>query len=116
LTGPISGPPAPDGSKHAAIIHGPGNGISQAFTADSGTYQIALDGVLRRGGVAGTLHISIDGKRVHTILALDFKSDWRRFETPNVALTNGKHTLTFTLEGTGDIQVLIDNVGIERIP
>jgi len=116
LTGPISGPPAPDGSKHAAIIHGPGNGISQAFTADSGTYQVALDGALRRGGVAGTLHISIDGKRVHAITPAEFKRDWRRFVIPDITLTDGRHTLTFTLEGTGDIQVLIDNVGIERIP
>jgi len=116
LTGPISGPPAPDGSKHAAIIHGPGNGISQAFTADSGTYRIALDGVLRRGGVAGTLHISIDGERVHAITPAEFRRDWRRYVIPDITLTDGRHTLTFTLEGTGDIQVLIDNVGIERIP
>ncbi|MEY3763957.1 MAG: hypothetical protein RLZ42_617 [Armatimonadota bacterium] len=116
LTGPISGPPAPDGSKHAAIIHGPRNGISQTFTADAGMYQIALDGVLRRGGVAGTLHISIDGKRVHAITPAEFKRDWRRFVIPDITLTDGRHTLTFTLEGTGDIQVLIDNVGIERIP
>jgi hypothetical protein len=116
LTGPISGPPAPDGSKHAAIIHGPRNGISQTFTADSGTYQLALDGVLRRGGVAGTLHISIDGKRVHAITPAEFKRDWRRFVIPDITLTDGRHTLTFTLEGAGDIQVLIDNVGIERIP
>jgi len=116
LTGPISGPPAPDGSKHAAIIHGPGNGISQTFTADSGIYKFALDGVLRRGGNAGTLHISIDGKRVHTIAPAEFKRDWRRLVTPDIKLADGRHTLTFTLEGAGDIQVLIDNVVIERIP
>ena len=116
LTGPISAPPAPDSSKHAAIIHGPGNGISQAFSCDDGRYRLSMDGVLRRGGSAGTLHILIDGIRVHTIVAPKFKSDWQRFETPDINLTNGKHTLALTLDGTGDIQVLVDNIGIVRIP
>lgn len=116
LTGPISGPPAPDGTKHAAIIHGPRNGISQAFTADAGKYQISLDGVLRRGGVAGTLYISIDGQRIHSITPSDFKPEWRRFATPEIVLAAGRHTLDFTLDGTGDIQVLLDNVGIQRVP
>ena len=113
LTGPISAPPAPDGTRHSGFIRGAGNGISQSINFDKGNYTVSFDTVRRRGysPISTPLTVSIDGAPVYTVDASRITDAWGSYTSPIFAVTSGAHTLAFTL-GAGDGMDLIDNVVI----
>jgi peptidoglycan/xylan/chitin deacetylase (PgdA/CDA1 family) len=113
IAGVIGAPPAPDGTRHAAFIHGIGNGISQSVVFDKGNYEVSFDVVTRRGTFAVPLIVAIDGKQVFALEAAKILKDWNRYTSPMFAVDSGVHTLAFTLGEGPDGHVLMDNVVIK---
>jgi len=106
----IGAPPAPDGSRHGAFIHGIGNGISQSVVFDKGNYEVSFDVVMRRGTFGAPLIVSIDGKEVFVLKADKIMKNWTRYTSPVFPVEAGAHMLGFTLGKGSAGHNLIDNV------
>jgi len=113
LTGPISAPPAPDGTRHCGFIRGVGDGFSQPINFDTGKYTLSFDVVKRRGygGTAVALVVTIDEAPVLTVDGGKIGDVWSRCSSEPFAVVAGAHTLAFT-NGEGEGMNLIDNVQI----
>jgi hypothetical protein len=116
IAGVIGAGPAPDGTRHAAFIHGSvGNGISQSVVFDKGNYEVSFDVVMRRGTFGAPLIVSIDGKQVFALEAAKITKDWNSYTSPKFPVESGTHTLAFTLGEGPDGHNLIDNVAVRRL-
>jgi len=113
LAGPITAPPAPDGTRHAAFIRGPGNRIAQAVTFDEGRYTVRFDLVKRRGYSPRStpLAVTLDGAPVLALEPEQISDQWQRYTSPPFTATAGVHTLAFVL-GAGDGMDLVDAVSV----
>ena len=114
LTGPISAPPAPDGTRHSGFIRGAGSSISQTINFDKGNYTASFDAVKRSGysPTASPLAVTMDGKPLLTLDASQLSEAWGSYTSPVFAVTSGAHTLAFTI-GEGEGMDLIDNVEVK---
>jgi peptidoglycan/xylan/chitin deacetylase (PgdA/CDA1 family) len=115
--GPIFAPPAPDGTRHSAFIRGAGNGISQSITFDQGRYTVRFDVVKRNGysPTASPMTVSIDGTPVLSLQASQITDTWNTYTSPAFSVASGAHTLAFTLDAEGGMD-MIDNVVIGGEP
>jgi len=116
LTGPISAPPAPDGSRHTAHLRGAGSSMWQSIQLDGGKYTVSFDAVKRRGytptGVP--LTVTMDGAPVMTVETSRLTEAWGSYTSAVFTATSGAHTLAFTI-GQGEGMDLVDNVAIHRV-
>lgn len=108
-----SAPPPLDGTRHAVFIRGPGNGISQSITFDSGKYTVSLDVVKRTGyeKSAAPLLVTLDGSIVFSLQSTQITEKWASYTSPGFHVTAGLHSFGVVL-GEGDGMDIIDNVRI----
>ena len=108
----------PDGSRHCAIISGPGSSISQTVVFDEGDYTISFDRLLKGGKPAPGLRLVLDGRVLLALEGTPVKEpSWKRHTSPVFTVTAGLHTIEFSHDDQGERgpHNLIDSVTINHM-